>query len=29
MDNKYVKEGYQLMTTYITEKRIKTKNRKL
>ena len=28
MDNKYIEEGYQLMTTYITEKRIKTKNRK-
>ena len=28
MDDKYIEEGYQLMNEYITEKRIKTKNRK-
>lgn len=28
MDDKYIEEGYKLMTTYITEQRIKTKNRK-
>lgn len=28
MNNEYIDEGYKLMTTYITEKRIKTKNRK-
>lgn len=27
MDMNYIKEGYELMTTYITEQRIKTKNR--
>ena len=26
--NEYIEEGYKLMTQYITEKRIKTKNRK-
>ena len=28
MDDKYIEEGYGLITQYITEKRIKTKNRK-
>ena len=28
MDDKYIEEGYELITQYITEKRIKTKNRK-
>lgn len=28
MDDKYIEEGYKLITEYITEKRIKTKNRK-
>ena len=28
MDDKYIEEGYKLMTTYITEQRIKTRNRK-
>ena len=28
MDDKYIEEGYKLMNQYITEKRIKTKNRK-
>ena len=28
IDDKYIEEGYELITQYITEKRIKTKNRK-
>ena len=28
MDESYIDEGYQLMTQYITENRIKTRNRK-
>lgn len=28
MDDTYIEEGYTLITQYITEKRIKTKNRK-
>lgn len=28
MDDNYIEEGYHLMTEYITENRIKTKNRK-